>query len=163
MYVYVCMIRRFDIHVQKEGKWGIPSLGKFNGMMGEVQREEVDFCTISAPTPERLEALDYVQGYPSDVLILTSLKPTLLPENMALVRPLEGNMAHKAVVPSVYPGSQGVHLKRAAVKGCIVGFHKLLAITSRFTTSPIGCSFCAIQDSVHLHFCSRSVISITYL
>lgn len=101
---------RFDIHVQKEGEWGTPYGGKFDGMMGELQREEVDFCTISAPTPERLQALDYVRGYPSDVLILTSLKPTLLPENMALVRPLEGSAIICICICNRY--------ERSANKGC---------------------------------------------
>ncbi|MPC86666.1 hypothetical protein E2C01_081502 [Portunus trituberculatus] len=59
-------------------------------MMGELQREEVDFCTVSAPVSERIGVVGFLKGYPSDVLIITSLKPSFLPENLALVRPFEG-------------------------------------------------------------------------
>ncbi|KAK3855069.1 hypothetical protein Pcinc_038497 [Petrolisthes cinctipes] len=82
----------YTMHEQVEREWGVPTAGKFNGMMGELQREETDFCTIAAPTPERLEAVDYSRGYPSDVLVITSLKPTLLPANLALVRPFQGEV-----------------------------------------------------------------------
>lgn len=85
------------MHEQIEREWGVPTDGKFNGMMGELQREETDFCTIAAPTPERLEVVDYSRGYPSDVLVITSLKPTLLPANLALVRPFQGTTVIKDV------------------------------------------------------------------
>ncbi|XP_069190877.1 glutamate receptor ionotropic, delta-1-like [Procambarus clarkii] len=60
--------------------------------MGRLQQEENDFCTESAPTPERLRALDYARGYPSDIMTVASLKPTSLPQYLSLVRPFTGEL-----------------------------------------------------------------------
>ncbi|KAG7162435.1 putative Proteasome subunit alpha type-2-like 15, partial [Homarus americanus] len=57
-----------------------------------LDREESDFCMIAAPTPERLQVIDYTKGYTPDVMITLSLKPTLLPENLSLIRPFEGEL-----------------------------------------------------------------------
>ncbi|KAK8385019.1 hypothetical protein O3P69_014529 [Scylla paramamosain] len=61
-------------------------------MMGQLQREESDFCTESAPTPGRLRVIEYARGYPADEMSLTSLKPSLLPQHTALVRPFLGEV-----------------------------------------------------------------------
>ncbi|KAG7162415.1 Glutamate receptor ionotropic, NMDA 1-like 5 [Homarus americanus] len=82
----------YEMHEQREKQWGVPTDGKFNGMMGELQREETDFCMIAAPTPERLQVTEYSRGYPSTELIIVSLKPTVLPEYLALIRPFAGDL-----------------------------------------------------------------------
>nr|XP_053641787.1 uncharacterized protein LOC128695309 [Cherax quadricarinatus] len=82
----------YEMHEQREFQWGVPTNGKFNGMIGELQREESDFCMIAAPTPERLQAIDYTKGYTPDVMIVLSLRPTLLPENLSLIRPFTGEL-----------------------------------------------------------------------
>ncbi|XP_071544961.1 probable glutamate receptor [Panulirus ornatus] len=82
----------YEIREQRERKWGVPTNGMFNGMMGELQREETDFCMIAAPTPERLQATEYSRGYPSAELVIVSQKPPLLPEYMALIRPFQGEL-----------------------------------------------------------------------
>ncbi|XP_071524221.1 glutamate receptor ionotropic, delta-1-like [Panulirus ornatus] len=94
-------ITRYEIHEQREQKWGIPTNGVYNGMMGELQREESDFTTIASPTPLRLQLLEYMRGYPADVIVVVSLQPSLLPENLALVRPFSGEL-WLAVVVSVF-------------------------------------------------------------
>ncbi|XP_042221842.1 glutamate receptor 3.3-like, partial [Homarus americanus] len=90
--VYSIQIYKYQIHERSDFKWGVPTNGKFNGMIGELQREESDFCMIAAPTPERLQVIDYTKGYTPDVMITLSLKPTLLPENLSLIRPFEGEL-----------------------------------------------------------------------
>ncbi|XP_042233809.1 glutamate receptor ionotropic, kainate 4-like [Homarus americanus] len=82
----------FQIHEEPNRSWGLENNGIFSGMMGQLQREETDFCTESAPTPERLKAVEYARGYPSDIMIVTSLKPTLLPQYLSLVRPFAGDL-----------------------------------------------------------------------
>lgn len=77
----------FEIREEPRRSWGLETNGVFSGMMGQLQREEVDFCTEAAPTPERLTAIEYARGYPSDIMVVTSLKPSLLPQHLALVRP----------------------------------------------------------------------------
>ncbi|XP_071536198.1 probable glutamate receptor [Panulirus ornatus] len=91
----------YEIREQRERKWGVPTNGEFNGMIGDLQREESDFCMIAAPTPERLQVIDYTKGYTPDVMIVLSLKPTLLPESLALIRPFLGEVWIALVVSVV--------------------------------------------------------------
>lgn len=89
---------RYEIYEQRDRKWGVLTDGNFNGMMGDLQREESDFCMIAAPTPERLQVIDYTKGYTPDVMIVLSLKPTLLPENLALIRPFSGELQEMSLM-----------------------------------------------------------------
>ncbi|KAK3873975.1 hypothetical protein Pcinc_021053 [Petrolisthes cinctipes] len=66
--------------------------GMYSGMMGQLQREEADFCTMLAPTPGRLKVVDYLRLTPSDAFVIASLKPSVLPANLALVRPFSRNV-----------------------------------------------------------------------
>lgn len=59
-------------------------------MMGELQREVSDFCTIAGPSPDRIQVMDFLRGYPSDRMIVVSLKPSFQPQNLAFVRPFSG-------------------------------------------------------------------------
>ncbi|KAK3868809.1 hypothetical protein Pcinc_025847 [Petrolisthes cinctipes] len=61
--------------------------GNYNGMSGQLQREEVDFSFSLAPTPGRLRVMDFIRFMPPDAFVVTSLKPSFLPANLALVRP----------------------------------------------------------------------------
>ncbi|XP_071533871.1 glutamate receptor ionotropic, delta-1-like [Panulirus ornatus] len=90
----------FEIREEKDRAWGTETNGVFNGMMGLLQREVKDFCTIMVPTPGRIKVTEYLRSYPTDPLILTSLKPTFLPKPLALIRPFEGEV-WLAVVVSV--------------------------------------------------------------
>ncbi|XP_071533351.1 glutamate receptor ionotropic, delta-2-like [Panulirus ornatus] len=74
--------------------------GIFNGMIGQLQREETDFSTILAPTPGRLKVVEFLRGYPADKMVVTSLKPALLPARLALIRPFSEEL-WLAVVASV--------------------------------------------------------------
>nr|XP_053641767.1 uncharacterized protein LOC128695285 [Cherax quadricarinatus] len=82
----------FEIRAEPELSWGLQENGVFTGMMGQLQREETDFCTIAGPSPERLKVAEYLRGYPSDPMTVTSLKPSLLPENLSLIRPFTGEL-----------------------------------------------------------------------
>lgn len=71
--------------------WGLPKDGVFTGMMGTLQREEADLAIIAAPSPERFAVMDFIRGYPSDKTTLVTLKPFLLPQYLALIRPFTSN------------------------------------------------------------------------
>lgn len=66
--------------------------GEFDGLMGQLQREEADFSTLTGPTPSRLKVIDYVHSYPPDLMTIASLKPSVLPQHMALIRPFTGTV-----------------------------------------------------------------------
>lgn len=61
--------------------------GNYNGMSGQLQREEADFSFSLAPTPGRLKVMEFIRFMPADAFVVTSLKPSFLPANLALVRP----------------------------------------------------------------------------
>lgn len=61
--------------------------GQYSGMVGELQREEAELCMILAPTSARFEVIDYLRLEPADTLVILSLKPTLLPAHLSLLRP----------------------------------------------------------------------------
>ncbi|XP_071524235.1 glutamate receptor ionotropic, delta-1-like [Panulirus ornatus] len=82
----------FEIREEPNRTWGLQEGGVFTGMMGQLQREEADFCTIAGPSPERLEVVEYLRGYPSDLMTVTTLKPSLLPEHLSLIRAFEGEL-----------------------------------------------------------------------
>lgn len=72
--------------------WGLENDGVFTGMMGQLQREEADFCTIAGPSPGRLKVIDYLRGYPSDFMTVVSLKPSVLPQHLSIIRPFTGKV-----------------------------------------------------------------------
>ncbi|MPC49262.1 hypothetical protein E2C01_043060 [Portunus trituberculatus] len=52
----------YTIWEETTRSWGRLENGSsmFTGMMGQLQREDVDFGTISGPTPERIAVMDHV-------------------------------------------------------------------------------------------------------
>lgn len=80
------------IHERQDGKWGLPVNGSFTGMMGQLEREEVDYCTLCGMTDTRNRVIDHLQSYPADGITVVSLKPSLLPQHFLLVRPLTGEV-----------------------------------------------------------------------
>ncbi|KAK3864697.1 hypothetical protein Pcinc_029638 [Petrolisthes cinctipes] len=77
----------YTIHEEPQRTWGAEKDGVFGGMMGQLQREESDMCTASGTTPNRFKVIDYARIYPSDIMTVTSLQPSLLPQYLALVTP----------------------------------------------------------------------------
>ena len=88
-HLFLCS---YSIWEETTSSWGRLENGSkmFSGMMGQLQREEVDFGTISGPTPERIAVMDHVRAYPSDLMTVISLKPSFLPQHLAIIRPLSG-------------------------------------------------------------------------
>ncbi|XP_042213556.1 uncharacterized protein LOC121860462, partial [Homarus americanus] len=61
-------------------------------MMGQLQREEADFCTMASMTAPRLRVMKHAKAYDSDILTLLSLRPKLLPAHLSLIRPFTGEL-----------------------------------------------------------------------
>ncbi|XP_069951438.1 glutamate receptor ionotropic, delta-1-like [Cherax quadricarinatus] len=94
----------YEIRAEPELTWGLQENGVFTGMMGQLQREETDFCAAAGPSPERLKVVEFLRGYPSDLMTVTSLKPSLLPENLSLMRPFTGELWFALLVSVVVWG-----------------------------------------------------------
>ena len=88
---------RYVISEEPKRVFGLEKKGKFNGLIGLLQQEEADISTLSAPTPSRLKAVDYIHGYPPDLITIVSLQPTILPQHLALIRPFTGTLASLAI------------------------------------------------------------------
>ncbi|XP_063876906.1 uncharacterized protein LOC135109457 [Scylla paramamosain] len=80
----------YNIWEEIAQSWGRIENGSFTGMMGQLQREDADFGTMSGPTPDRFRVMDHVRAYPSDPVTVISLKPSLLPQHLAIIRPFAG-------------------------------------------------------------------------
>lgn len=93
---------RYTIHEEPERTWGRDKDGVFGGMMGQLQREESDMCTNSGPSPSRLKVIDFVRISPSDIMTVTSLQPSLLPQYLALVRPFSGKCVQSQKRKSIF-------------------------------------------------------------
>ncbi|XP_071533865.1 glutamate receptor-like [Panulirus ornatus] len=82
----------FEIREEPNHSWGREQDGVFSGMIGQLQREEADFSTVTGPSSERLRAIQYLRGYPSDTFNIVSRKPSLLPKHLSLMRPFAGKL-----------------------------------------------------------------------
>lgn len=91
IYLDVNLTVRYVLREEVERGWGVPQEdGSFGGIIGTLDREDADFSTLLSPTPERLLAMDYLRNYLTDAMTVVSLKPTALPQYLALVRPFSG-------------------------------------------------------------------------
>ncbi|KAK3880656.1 hypothetical protein Pcinc_014870 [Petrolisthes cinctipes] len=72
---------------EPDRQWGTDTNGVFDGVSGYLQREEVDFSAIAAPSAPRMKVANFIRSYPVDNLIIVSLQPQPLPKNLAFVRP----------------------------------------------------------------------------
>ncbi|KAG7162344.1 Glutamate receptor-like 28, partial [Homarus americanus] len=81
-----------DIREQPQRAWGSQKNGKFNGMLGQLQREEVDIGGPVSPQAERVRIIEFLGAYEIDVLSIVSLKPTPLPQHLSLMRPFAGEL-----------------------------------------------------------------------
>lgn len=81
---------RYVVHEQPDRAWGTEENGVLSGMMGKLQREEYDLCTMASINPTRLAILYHANAYPADGLVLVTRKPAFLSPYLAIVRPFSG-------------------------------------------------------------------------
>ncbi|KAK3892042.1 hypothetical protein Pcinc_004011 [Petrolisthes cinctipes] len=55
------------MHEEAERSWGREFNGQFSGMVGQLQREEVDLCTMSSQTAPRLQVILHARAYFPDL------------------------------------------------------------------------------------------------
>ncbi|KAK3864347.1 hypothetical protein Pcinc_029961 [Petrolisthes cinctipes] len=91
----------WKVNEQMNRAFGLGTEGVFSGMVGDLQREEFDIGTPPTITAGRAKAMDFARGYPSVPLVLASLKPALLPQHFALVRPFRDEVWGSLLVGTV--------------------------------------------------------------
>ncbi|XP_053641778.2 glutamate receptor-like [Cherax quadricarinatus] len=77
----------FEIREQPERSYGVQKNGRFTGMVGQLQREEIDIGGPMATLAERIPPMEFLCAYEVDSLAIVSLKPTLLPQLLSLFKP----------------------------------------------------------------------------
>lgn len=83
---------------EPENSWGEDTEGVWSGLIGYLQREEVDMSTIVAPTSSRLKAAKFYRSYPTDPVTIVSLKPQPLPRHLAFIRPFSSKFYYNRVI-----------------------------------------------------------------
>lgn len=64
--------------------------GRFNGAMGELQREERDVYLPGGLSVIANKVVHYFKAHDERGVCIISLKPSFLPQNVLLLRPFEG-------------------------------------------------------------------------
>ncbi|XP_071545452.1 glutamate receptor ionotropic, delta-2-like [Panulirus ornatus] len=83
----------FEMREEPNRTWGLElRTGVHTGMVGQLQREETDFSTTMGPTTSRFKIIEYIWGYESDRMAVISLKPSVLPHYLSLIRPFVGEL-----------------------------------------------------------------------
>ncbi|KAK3889333.1 hypothetical protein Pcinc_006650 [Petrolisthes cinctipes] len=95
----------YEIREEPERSWGLKDAnGQYSGIVGQLQREEVDLCTLITISPERLRIMSHARAYPSDKFTVVSLKPALLPKYLSIVRPFSSIVWSSLVIGAVVFG-----------------------------------------------------------
>lgn len=77
---------------EPDGSWGAEEDGKFTALLGQLQREEIDFAMPFGLTPGRTRVVEYCRIHPPNGLGFVTLKPGRLPQSLLLVRPYTGKL-----------------------------------------------------------------------
>ncbi|KAK3865046.1 hypothetical protein Pcinc_029304 [Petrolisthes cinctipes] len=119
----------YEVYEEPNRSWGTEKNGVFSGMMGQLQREECDLCTMAALNPSRQANFHLAQAYPADDLVLVSRKPDLLPPYLSIVRPFSGVVWVSLLMGVVLFGVSFWALLRA-LRLCIVGGREVSFVTA---------------------------------
>ncbi|XP_071535578.1 glutamate receptor ionotropic, kainate 4-like [Panulirus ornatus] len=78
----------YEVREPWDGLWGVDSgNGNWTGIVGFLQHQRADFGFDLNLTPTRLKVLDFSIPYVRESIAIFSLKPGLLPQHLAIIRP----------------------------------------------------------------------------
>lgn len=91
-YYQLCWIffSRYTVLREPTKNWGIDTDGVWNGVLGYVQREDVDMSTFMVPLPASLKVATFMRSTPTGSAVIVSLKAQPLPRYLAFIRPFTG-------------------------------------------------------------------------
>ncbi|XP_071535575.1 glutamate receptor ionotropic, delta-1-like [Panulirus ornatus] len=82
--------------------WGVElENGNWTGTVGTLQHQQADFSMLLTVAPTRLRVIHFSIIYTKDTIILISLKPTLLPQSLAIIRPFTAPGPHPLTVGDI--------------------------------------------------------------
>ena len=85
------LFNSYEVREPEDGLWGLETPGgNWTGTVGTLQHEKADFSMDLTITLQRKAVVDFCRAYIGEDMSILSLKPTPLPEYLALFRPFEG-------------------------------------------------------------------------
>ncbi|XP_071533868.1 probable glutamate receptor [Panulirus ornatus] len=81
----------YEVREPIDGQFGVElSNGNWTGTVGTLQHQQADFSLLLTLTPTRHQVVQYSIIYSQETIIIISLKPRLLPQHLAIIRPFTG-------------------------------------------------------------------------
>ncbi|XP_071545442.1 uncharacterized protein [Panulirus ornatus] len=81
----------YEVREPRDGQWGVdPGDGNWTGSVGALQQERADFCLVLTVNPTRIKIVEFTVPYFREPIVIFSLKPGLLPQHLAIIRPFTG-------------------------------------------------------------------------
>ncbi|XP_071535581.1 glutamate receptor ionotropic, delta-1-like [Panulirus ornatus] len=82
---------RYGVREPPDGQWGMDlGNGNWTGIIGTLQHQQADFGLDLNLTPTRVHVVDYSALYTQERIAIFTLKPRLLPQHLAIIRPFLG-------------------------------------------------------------------------
>ncbi|XP_071550551.1 glutamate receptor ionotropic, kainate 5-like [Panulirus ornatus] len=85
------LTNRFQIREPLDRQWGVQREdGSWTGIVHVLQHQQADFSMTITPTVTRSQVIQFTSLYMQAKIVIISLKPRLLPQHLAIVRPFPG-------------------------------------------------------------------------
>ncbi|XP_069943766.1 glutamate receptor ionotropic, delta-2-like isoform X3 [Cherax quadricarinatus] len=81
--------------------WGYKIDGKYNGFLGMLQRDEIDFGGPVGPAVERMKVMEEASAYGAEIVCLVSRNPSPLPKYLSVISPFTASLWLMLLVSSV--------------------------------------------------------------
>ncbi|XP_071535574.1 probable glutamate receptor [Panulirus ornatus] len=74
-------------------QWGVEREdGNWTGIVGVLQHQQADFCMVLTLTRSRIHVVQFSTIYMQSNIVIVSLKPRLMPQHLAIIKPFPGSL-----------------------------------------------------------------------
>ncbi|XP_037796461.1 probable glutamate receptor [Penaeus monodon] len=95
----------YEMRVPWDNQWGTSTpTGNWTGVVGTLQHHKADFSMVLSWMWGRRQVVDYTRIYLSEPIVMIMSKPRPLPQYLALIRPMSGEIWVAIFVSSVSAG-----------------------------------------------------------
>ncbi|XP_042881113.1 glutamate receptor-like [Penaeus japonicus] len=95
----------YEMRVPWDNQWGTSTpTGNWTGVVGTLQHHKADFSMVLSWMWGRRQVVDYTRIYLSEPIVMIMSKPRPLPQYLALVRPMSGEIWAAIFVSSLSAG-----------------------------------------------------------
>ncbi|XP_069999103.1 glutamate receptor ionotropic, kainate 4 isoform X2 [Penaeus vannamei] len=95
----------YEMRVPWDNQWGTSTpTGNWTGVVGTLQHHKADFSMVLSWMWGRRQVVDYTRIYLSEPIVMIMSKPRPLPQYLALIRPMSGEVWVAVFISSVSAG-----------------------------------------------------------